>query len=259
MIVMVTFSHSRRRLRLSLVSVAALLTAPAAASADPLAVFRPAPAVPMLSCTGPDCPAGEGFLGDAPAHMAIIAEADLGISECGEGGCEYEEQYDYEDESRENPADEVTETSSTGSVADAIDAARAHCESYSVHWRVDCLSSELRAVADRLSRTGDGAVIRAELIKASDELARIAAANAYAAQPPVVRRSEVYGATKRTNRPIRSIAAARLPAANAAATAVLDNLSTTLLRSAPSAAARKANFERAAQAVDSAKVLLRSA
>lgn len=258
---MVFACRPHRTLRLSLVSVAALMAVPALAWADPLAATRSLPAkvppVPVLSCTGPDCAAGEGFLGDAPAHMSIIAEADMGFSECGEGGCEYEDE--YQDDMRESPVDEPAVIGSTGTVADAIDAARDHCETYSIHWRVDCLSSELRAAADRLPTSGDSAVIRAELIKASDELARIAADNAYAAQPPVVRRTEVNGVTKRTARPIRSIAAARLPAANAAATAVLDNLSTTLLRSAPSAAARRANFERAAQSVDSAKILLRSA
>lgn len=253
--------RSRSGLRLSLVSLVAFLCVPAMVSADPVTPgvgpMSRAPAIPVLTCIGPDCAAGEGFLGDAPAHMAIIAEADLGESECGEGGCEYER---YEDEvTRESPEDPPGLSIGSGGVANAIDAAREHCETYSIHWRIDCLSSELRAAADRLGTSGDSGVIRAELIKASDELAQIAAANAYAAQPPVVRTTEVNGTTRRTNRPIRSIAAARLPAVNAAATAVLDNLSTTLLRSAPSAAARQANFERAAQAVDSAKVLLRSA
>ncbi len=259
---------SRRPLRLGLVSVAALLAAPALVQADPLAVLRPAPAIPVLTCTGPDCAAGEGFLGDAPAHLAVIAEADLGFSdECGEGGCEgefpgEEETPEYRtqiEERNENPSDTPTVAISTVGLAGAIEDARALCETYSIHWRVDCLSSELRAAAQRMSTAGDAGVIRAEIIKAADELGRIAAENAYAAQPPVVRSSQVNGTTRRTSRPIRSIAAARVPSANAAAAAVLDSLSTTLLRSAPSAAARKANFERAAQSVDSVKILLRSA
>ncbi|QYK42401.1 MAG: hypothetical protein KF887_04560 [Paracoccaceae bacterium] len=247
-------SNLRRRLPLSLVSAAALLGLPAMAWAAPPSANPFLPPVPEMSCTGPDCAAGEGYFGDAPAHMSVIVEADQG--ECSECEPEYPE-YEYEEESPENPADDP-DGASLSDVADMIEAAADHCGTYSIHWRIDCLSSELQAAANRLPSGGDNDVIRAELQRAAAQLAQIANANANPAQSPVRRRTEVDGRTRTTARPIRSVAAARLPAATSAATAVLDNLSTTLLRSAPSAATRRVAFERAAQAVDSSKVLLRS-
>jgi hypothetical protein len=237
------------RLTLPALSAAALLAVGSAAWAAP-------PAVPEIDCEGPDCPAGEGYFGDAPAHMARLAEEDQGTSECPE--CEPEEPEYEEEPPKENPADDPDGTA-IPDLPDLIQAAKDHCETYTIHWRVDCLGSELRAAAARLPATGDAGVIRAQVIGAADELGQIAAANANPAQPPIIRSTVVNGTRRTTARPIRSIAAARLPAANAAATAVLEEVSTTLLRSAPSDAARRVAFERAAQAVDSAKVLLRSA
>ena len=61
----------------------------------------------------------------------------------------------------------------------------------------------------------------------------------------------------RTTRPITPVAPARVAAANAEATAVVDELATTLLRAGPTRTAQR-ELARVAQAVDSTKVLLRS-
>lgn len=244
------------RARRPLLATVALVALPAALwAAPPLDRLVGSAGVPVLLCAGTDCAEGEGLLGELPAHMAPVGEADLG-GECSECEPEYSEDF-Y---SRENPADDPDGHLTTGdgsSLAADIEAAREHCSTYPVRWRIECLSSELDAAAERLPATGDSGRIRAQIKKAAAELEAIAVANADPAQEPV--RLQVPSTGRVTSRPIRAVAASRIPSANAAAAAVVDTLATTLLRSAPSNAARRAAFVSAAQALDSTKILLRSA
>lgn len=232
------------------------------------------PDIPVLICNGPDCAEGEGFLGDAPGHMAWIAEADLGsyiCETCGvgeeEGGEEPVEEAPrardeppVERELRENPADSpwgnVT-PADTRILVQLIERAREHCGTYTAEWRIDCLSSELRATADRLPRGGDYDMLRGELRRSADQLAQIVTANVDRSQPAITRTANVGNRRSTTARPIRRVTRASVPTTNQTATAVLDELSTRLLRSPVSPTSLVA-FGRAAQAVDSTKVLLRS-
>lgn len=176
--------------------------------------------------------------------------------ECGcEGECE--PNYDY---FRNEPAKGITEEpdGSVGSdIAILLARGTSACGEYREVWRIDCLSVELDRVAARLPKTRAYDKARAEVAAASDKLHAIAMAYADPARPAVRREATVDGTKVRTRRPITPVAPARLPEANAQAAAVLDELSTTLLRSGPTRTAQ-VELARVAQAVDSTKVLLRS-
>ena len=131
------------------------------------------------------------------------------------------------------------------------------CGGYDETWRIDCLSVELERVAARLPKTRAYDNARAEVTAAAARLHAIAMANADPARPAVRREATVQGTKVRTTRPITPVAPARVAAANAEATAVVDELATTLLRSASTPTAQR-ELARVAQAVDSTKVLLRS-
>ena len=131
------------------------------------------------------------------------------------------------------------------------------CGEYDETWRIDCLSVELERVAARLPKAAAYDKARAEVTAAAAKLHAIAMAYADPARPAVRREATVKGTKVRTTRPITPVAPARVAAANAEATAVVDELATTLLRAGPTRTAQR-ELARVAQAVDSTKVLLRS-
>ena len=158
------------------------------------------------------------------------------------------------------PAKGTTEESdgSLGSdIAILLARGTSACGDYDETWRIDCLSVELERAAARLPRKAAYDDARAEIAAAAARLHAIAMANADPARPAIVREATVSGTKLRTTRAITPVAPARVAATNAQATAVLDELSTTLLRSAPNRTAQ-VELARVAQAVDSTKVLLRS-
>jgi hypothetical protein len=151
----------------------------------------------------------------------------------------------------------VTTTTQTNQLVASLELTRNTCDLYNRTERVDCLREEYNRIVQRLPTGGDYGAMKTDLAIAVAELDAIVAANA-APTPPVRRTVEVNGKRRSSARPIRAIAENRLDAANAAAAAVLDRLSTKLLRSASSAGAQAVHYQRAAQAIDSTKVLLRS-
>lgn len=133
------------------------------------------------------------------------------------------------------------------------------CSLYDRYKRVDCLRDELQRIAQGMPRTGDYAEMRQALEQAAAKLDTIVRANIDQTVPARRYRAPTTKGPRVSRTPIRAIAPRNLNRANAQAAAVLDELSTTLLRSASSSTRKQVHFERAAQAVDSMKVLLRSA
>ena len=101
--------------------------------------------------------------------------------------------------------------------------------------------------------------MRSAISIAAAELRAIATANADPAATPVRRTVDTPKGPRTSARPITAVAPARVGAANAQAEAVLDRLTTKLLRSASSSASKRVHYERAVEAINSTKVLLRSA
>lgn len=130
------------------------------------------------------------------------------------------------------------------------------CGAYHPRWRVDCLRDQYRDVIPRLPKSGPYAGVAAALAEAATELEAIAKQEADQTRAPA-RLSVRQGAvTRQSAGVVRATAPARQGAANRAASAVLDQLATRLLRSAPQGAARQ--FAGLATAAEGAKTLLRS-
>lgn len=278
-------------------AAAALMVAPVA-DARPAEPMPPAEIIPSVECEGPHCPEALGFFGDAPFWRLDEVEADLGYDTIFGGGCygegECEELPPEEPPPEEPPPEEPpppppeeppppppeepppppppppppvverpslpssSNTSETpavegGAVEGGIQDVVNQCGIYEPEYRIDCLAFNLHLLAQKLPAGAEAEAIA----RAAAELQAIAAANADADRPAVRRPP---GATRSAARPLRAVSAARQAAAAAAADVALDRLSTTLLRSASNApASQRVSLERAAQAVNSAKVLLRSA
>lgn len=132
-----------------------------------------------------------------------------------------------------------------------------HCEEYRPIWRIDCLADGFKQISRSLPNGQGYASVSRELSSAADELAALARQNADPAKPPERLEAQTSAGPRRTSRPIVAIAPKNLPAANRAADAIVADLSTTLLRSAPNPAAQP-EIARIAAAVDSTRVLLRS-
>lgn len=201
---------------------------------------------------------------------AVITPEEPGEGCTGEGCGEYPEEPEYPEypttmypESREPPA--VT-TSQTDRILIYIQGTANFCEdNYPLkklkdfeRYRIDCLRWELHRIAQGIPSNGDYAEMREAISAASGELAAIVAQNADATPPAAHVGQSSNGKARPSARRLKAIAPARQAAANAQASAVLDKLSTRLLRSASSSATKRVHYERAAQAVNSTKVLLRS-
>lgn len=216
-----------------------------------------------------------------PGQMAMTPyEQDYGslgvddgtvIEECVEGCDEeydpYEEEYPYEEEPKvkfepETNTDEsglAPSTGRTGVVVSRIEQIEGTCTNYTEGERIDCLSLEYSRIAQSLPSTGDYDDMRSAISIAAAELRAIATANADPTAAPVRRTVNTPKGPRTSARPITAVAPARIASANAQAEAVLDKLTTRLLRSASSSASKRVHYERAVEAINSTKVLLRSA
>jgi len=117
-------------------------------------------------------------------------------------------------------------------------------------YRIDCLSEgyvRAAAVIPEDATFGPG---RAAILTAAGQLSALAASTGAGGLPDLP-------ATGRT-RPLRAVDPARLAAANAAATRIIAETETILLRASSASQDRRVPFQRIAQAVGSSKTLLRS-
>ena len=105
---------------------------------------------------------------------------------------------------------------------------------------------------------GDYAEMRQAIAEAASELNTIVRETADPAATPVRRTVETPRGKRTSALPVQPIAADKVAEANERAAAVFEKLETRLLRSASGAPSKRVHYELAAQAVNSAKVLLRS-
>ena len=186
--------------------------------------------------------------------------------ETGEGG-EYGEggeggDYDYAPPAMppENPEVDFFPlgTGITNTIVATLTTGGEACGLYNSLDRIDCVRDELARAARDLPRTGDYAEMRRALETASSKLDQIVMQNVDRTAPVTRYRAPTSKGPRTSATPIRRIAPQNAERANRQAAAVMEELQTTLLRSASSSARKQVHFERAAQAVDSMKVLLRS-
>ena len=125
-------------------------------------------------------------------------------------------------------------------------------------YQIDCLSERFAALADALPDTGDYADMKEALATAARKLGAVAAANQSPDLPTAIVRSR-SGPPIVTTRPLRPVRTEDLAASLAAASAIIEETQTVLLRSTTNSAARMVAYQSVAAVVGSAKVLLRSA
>lgn len=198
-------------------------------------------------------------------HPVAPAAADLlplVLAQSCEGNCEPEPEPEPErprySSDREGsggrdyaPASAVTPG---GKVARFIAARVRECQRYAEIWRIDCLSDTLQQAAAVLPATPEYSAARKDIAAAAGQLQRIA--DRYA-DPKKAKEIRVARSGRRTARAIVAVRPDALPVANAAAAAIVNDLSTTLLRSA-SDGSTAAQITAVAASVDSSLVLLRS-
>ena len=148
----------------------------------------------------------------------------------------------------------------TRAVTRAIGEGRDLCSFVPSEARIGCIANQFREIADNLPRGGDYAPVRKALRDGARELEAITRANAAPATPR--KRYEVVppdGGARQSSGPITEVAPDRAAAANRAAAAVIEQTQTVLLRSAQNSRERMVHYQEIATAIDSTKVLLRSA
>lgn len=146
----------------------------------------------------------------------------------------------------------------TSAIVQQLTGARDFCGRIAdADYIVDCLASEVGALADRMAERGDYAEARQELEQASRSLAQLATANRDPAKPAA--RARRTGTQPRTSaRELTPTRRAALGNLLDDASGILEEAETTLLRASQRGAERRVHFERIAEAVGSNKVLLRS-
>lgn len=148
----------------------------------------------------------------------------------------------------------------TDRISDALGGALKTCgpEFIERRYRIDCIRFYFRQVASELPQTGEYAPVRAALARAADQLDAIVRQNQDTAAPSVRPRQNGKPAAPRLP-PIRAIRADAEARAARQAEAVIAEAATALLRSTENSERRMTHFQQIAAAIDSTKVLLRSA
>lgn len=135
--------------------------------------------------------------------------------------------------------------------------ARDFCRQLDPLYRIDCLLAHFEKIARSLPQTGDYAPLRAALAKAVTQLDRVVKANKDNGGKIIAPRLRAKPQAERI-RPLTPILPERRVAASQEAAAVVDELSTVLLRSALNSERRQIAFREIATAIDGTAVLLRS-
>ena len=131
------------------------------------------------------------------------------------------------------------------------------CDRAPSPYRIDCVSEQFAALARNMPRTGDYAEARQVLQEASRDLKALVRGNREAGGASVSIEVETATGGSAVKR-LSAVAAERQAEVTAAATAIIEEAATVLLRSRSATEERASAFTQIAEAVDSTKVLLRS-
>lgn len=142
----------------------------------------------------------------------------------------------------------------TAAISDSVGAAFDSCRNLNAGYQIDCMGQQLREAATQVAPGGAYGEVNRALNDAANKLIEIARRDRDSDQPRVsIQHSGQSG--------VRSYGAVRnasLAQSRAAASRVLDEVQTVLLRSAGTSGERRAAFQRIAATMESGKVLLRS-
>lgn len=146
----------------------------------------------------------------------------------------------------------------TRAIVRQVEEATRACGATDRVYRVSCLAIQFGDLARRIPPRGDYAAAAQALAQVSTELDRIARANRDRTKPRISLRVAQVGGTPKRSAPFSAIRPEAVTEANAQATASVERLQATLLRSVPDADPRDVHYQRIASSFNSAAVLLRS-
>lgn len=156
------------------------------------------------------------------------------------------------------PSSQFGSSAYLGYLTSSLTAAQAFCKSLKdPSLNVDCLAERLGVVADEIPAGSNYAEVRSILDDTSRKLNRLARSNRDRGRGSV-RASEPESGTA-TARPLVPVKTDAVAAVNTEAARILEEAQTVLLRSAEGDPIKAGQYSRIAEALDSNKVLLRSA
>ncbi|MBL4733670.1 MAG: hypothetical protein JKY82_13965 [Rhizobiaceae bacterium] len=138
--------------------------------------------------------------------------------------------------------------SKPNSIVKRITDARALCSSLPSEYRADCLAQFLND-ASKAASGPEYRSVKKTLKTASNKISKLVRSNQDKSAPKIRRNGKTYKAIKKS----------ALPKVHKKAAKIVSETSTKLLRSASSSKSKKVHFAKIAKAVNSTKVLLRSA
>jgi hypothetical protein len=145
--------------------------------------------------------------------------------------------------------------------ADAIirrlDEVNRYCDWFEPRYRIDCIADQYAQIVRGLSADPAYDPLRTALNDGARRLERVVAGNRAAGASTDPARFDARNPTVRASRALRPTATGAV--ARRAASAVIGETATVLLRAAAAGDQRRAPFQRIAAAIESNKVLLRSA
>ena len=146
----------------------------------------------------------------------------------------------------------------TRAIVQSVEGAAAFCSGMDSAYRVDCLADQLSILADSMAPAGEYAPAREAIAEAAAELEALARANASRSIPRRPAQSARSPARK-SSRPIVPVEPAVQEAVAQQAVAIVEELQTELLRSSENSERRALPYRQISAALESNKVLLRSA
>ncbi len=170
-----------------------------------------------------------------------------------------------EDDSRESAAEEVAKlifgdipVRSAAIVLKKIADTENFCRLLDSPYRIDCMADRYAFLARTLPRENGGGEAAKAFKDASVKLKAIVADSLDENAEKIMPRVRTNGLNVGAGRKLKAVRSDALASANRRAEAVIEELSTTLLRSSENSDKRKRYYTLMAEAVDSNKVLLRS-
>ena len=161
------------------------------------------------------------------------------------------------------PAGQFGSSAFLTNVLSGLTAARAFCSALKdPTLNVDCLAERLGDISGQIPSGTDYDEVRSVLNETSKKLNQVAKSNRAVGRGPVKATqpgTEPGTVLAETSRPLTPIRPDAVAAANQQAIAILEEAETILLRSAETNSEKRTQYARIADALDSNKVLLRSA
>ena len=147
----------------------------------------------------------------------------------------------------------------TRAIVQSIEGAAGFCSGMDSAYQVDCLADQLSILAENMAPSGEYAPAREAIAEAAAELEALARANASRSIPRRPAVSARNPETRRSSRPIVPVEPAVQEAVAQEAVAIVEELQTELLRSSENSDRRRLPYQQISAALESNKVLLRSA